>query len=258
MQGALRGFAWLLPLAAALGIYASFASLSLELSDIFSAANRTQMRAYAAQFVPPDVSAAHLAKIWRGTLETLAISIVGTLLAGVLGFAIALPAAGRFGAWLRAPARLLLNFLRSIHELIWAALLVFAAGLGPFAGTLALGAHTAGVLGRLFAETFENTPDDAARALRESGAKPVAAFLYGTLPTVWPQLVAYTLYRWENNIRASTVLGVVGAGGLGQMLHFHLSLFQQAQAMSVIIAMIALVLVVEGASVWWRARLTRA
>ncbi|WP_374758912.1 PhnE/PtxC family ABC transporter permease [Pseudomonas aeruginosa] len=107
---------------------------------------------------------------------------------------------------------------------------------------------------RLFAEALENTPAQPAEALRLAGSGRLAAFAYGTLPGVWPQLVAYTLYRWENNIRMASVLGFVGAGGLGQMLYFSLSLFQQAQAATVILAMLVLVLGVDSLSAWARQR----
>jgi phosphonate transport system permease protein len=134
--------------------------------------------------------------------------------------------------------------------------LVVAAGLGPFAGTLALGVHTTGVLGRLFAESLENVAPQPNEALRHNGATALAAFWYSTFPQVLPQLVSYTLYRLENNIRAATVLGVVGAGGLGQMLYFHLSLFQTREASTVLLAMIALVIAVDFASDRLRKRLT--
>jgi phosphonate transport system permease protein len=235
--------------------WASFAFLSLDVGGLLTADSRAQMGKYVVSFFPPDVSAGYLARIAHGTLETIAISAVGTALAAALGLALALPAAGRFGAVPRAVARLMLNFLRSIPELVWAALMVMAAGLGPFAGTLALTWHTAGVVGRLFAETLENAPAEPARALRLAGSRPALAFLYGTLPNVVPQFVAYSLYRWEINIRMAAILGVVGAGGLGQMLYFSLSLFQQRQALTVIIAMLLLVAIVDGASAWLRRHL---
>jgi phosphonate transport system permease protein len=175
----------------------------------------------------------------------------------VFGLLLALPAAGRFGWPLQSAARLLLNALRAIPELVWAALMVLAAGLGPNAGTLALALHTAGVLGRLFAEALENTPTAPAEAIRLQGGSQVAAFCYGTLPNLWPQLLAYCLYRWENNIRMASVLGFVGAGGLGQMLYVSLSLFQEAQASTVIIAMLVLVLGVDALSSWSRQRWIR-
>ncbi len=235
-------------------LLASFAGLGLDFSGLTEARSLTQMGRFAAGFFPPDLSAAHLAAIGRASLETLAMSALGTLLAAVLGLFLALPAAGRCGVAAGALARLLLNALRSVPELVWAALMVLAAGLGPNAGSLALALHTAGVLGRLFAEALENAPPGPAEALRLAGSGRIAAFAYGTLPAVWPQLVAYLLYRWENNIRMASVLGFVGAGGLGQMLYLSLSLFQQAQAATVILAMLALVLAVDVLSGWARQR----
>jgi phosphonate transport system permease protein len=238
-----------------IAVWASFAYLALDLGQLFSAEAGAQMLKYVVSFFPPDVSADYLAQTWRGSLETIAISAIGTLLAALLGLLLALPASGRFGIVPRVIARLMLNFLRSIPELVWAALMVFAAGLGPFAGTLSLALHTTGVIGRLFAETLENASPEPAQALRFAGSRPALAFLYGTMPGVVPQLVAYSLYRWEINIRMAAILGFVGAGGLGQMLYMTLSLFQQAQAMTVIVAMLALVALVDAASAWLRQHL---
>jgi phosphonate transport system permease protein len=238
-------------------VLASFAYLSLDLGALSSADSLRQMGAYVQRFLEPDLSTKHLTTIGRGALETLAMSALGTLLAAVFGLLLALPAAGRFGWPLQSAARLLLNALRAIPELVWAALMVLAAGLGPNAGTLALVLHTAGVLGRLFAEALENTPTAPAEAIRLQGGSQVAAFCYGTLPNLWPQLLAYCLYRWENNIRMASVLGFVGAGGLGQMLYVSLSLFQEAQASTVIIAMLLLVFGVDALSSWTRQRWVR-
>lgn len=235
--------------------WASFAYLALDLTQLFSREAGTQMRKYVVSFFPPDFSAAYLQRIAVATVETIAISAIGTAIASVLGLLLALPAAGRMGRAARVAARATLNFLRSIPELVWAAFMVMAAGLGPFAGTLALMLHTTGVIGRLFAETLENTPPEPTQALRLAGTRPALAFLYGTMPSVIPQLVAYTLYRWEINIRMAAILGVVGAGGLGQLLYVSLSLFQQQQALTVIIAMLVLVAVVDVASAWLRGRL---
>ncbi len=253
----MRPVHWLLVAVLLAAAWGSFGYLSLDLGQLFSVDAGAQMLKYVVSFFPPDLSPAHLSQTWRGTLETIAISAIGTVLAAVLGLLLALPASGRFGALPRVIARLLLNFLRSIPELVWAALMVFAAGLGPFAGTLALAWHTTGVIGRLFAETLENAPPEPAQALRLIGAGPFVTFLYGTMPTVIAQFVAYTLYRWEINIRMAAVLGVVGAGGLGQMLYMSLSLFQQPQAMTVILAMLVLVVLVDAASAWLRERLVR-
>ena len=237
-----------------LAVLWSFQFLDLDFANLVSADGLGQMGDYASGFLSPDFSAPHLDAIGRGALETLAMSALGTLLAALLGLALALPASGRYGVLALQASRLLLNALRAIPELVWAALMVLAAGLGPNAGTLALALHTAGVLGRLFAEALENTPAEPADAVRLAGGGRVAAFCYGTLPGVWPQLVAYTLYRWENNIRMASVLGFVGAGGLGQMLYISLSLFQEAQAATVILAMLLLVLGVDALSSWTRQR----
>ncbi|MGB2903933.1 MAG: ABC transporter permease subunit, partial [Candidatus Dechloromonas phosphoritropha] len=137
---------------------------------------------------------------------------------------------------------------------VWATLMVLAAGLGPFAGTLALALHTTGVLGRLFAEAIENAPPAPEAALHEAGSGAPLAFIYGSLPLLWPQFIAYSLYRLEMNIRMAAVLGFVGAGGLGQMLYYHLSIFQQAEAATVLAAMLVLVLSVDALSQWVRSR----
>lgn len=239
-------------------VIASFVYLGIDLGALISGDSLSQMAGYVQRFLSPDLSAEHLSAISHGALETLAMSALGTLLAAVFGLLLALPAAGRFGWPLQSAARLLLNALRAIPELVWAALMVLAAGLGPNAGTLALALHTAGVLGRLFAEALENTPTAPAEAIRLQGGSQVAAFCYGTLPNLWPQLLAYSLYRWENNIRMASVLGFVGAGGLGQMLYVSLSLFQEAQASTVILAMLVLVFGVDALSSWTRQRWVRA
>lgn len=242
----------------ALVLWASFAYLNLNLAGLIAADSREYMAKFALAFFPPDTSAEFLAKTARGTLETLAISLVGTLIAALLGLSLALPASGRFGFAPRMSARFMLNVLRSVPELVWASLMVLAAGIGPFAGTLALALHTTGVLGRLFAEALENAPPEPTTTLIEAGSSSAAAFVYGTWPVIFPQVLAYTLYRWEMNIRMATVLGFVGAGGLGQLLYLTLSWFQQTRAATIIIAMLLLVIVVDGVSAWLRRGLARA
>lgn len=251
----MRPVHWAILIALAVVTWGSFAYLSLDFGRVMTGESAHQMWKYMVSFFPPDLSHDYLARIAQGTLETVAISAVGTILAAAFGLILALPAASRIGLLPRMFARFVLNFLRSIPELVWAALMVMAAGLGPFAGALALALHTAGVIGRLFAEALENTSPEPAQALRLSGSRPSLAFLYGTMPNVLPQFVAYLLYRWEINIRMAAILGVVGAGGLGQMLYMSLSLFQQPQALTVITAMLVLVAIVDGASAWLRRRL---
>lgn len=249
--------AFLLGLAAL--VVASFWTLDLQWKAFFSLDAAASMARFVGEFFPPNTSPAFLTKVALASLETLAMSALGTVLAAVLGLLLALAAAhspsNAENGWIRLPTRLLLNALRSIPELVWAALLLISAGLGPFAGTLALALHTSGVLGRLFAESLENAPPGPGFALRAQGVVGFKVFMYATLPQVLAQLMSYTLYRWENNIRAATVLGVVGAGGLGQMLAYHMGLFQMGKTATILAAMLALVALVDGLSQVVRKRL---
>ncbi|MDQ6628193.1 MAG: phosphonate ABC transporter, permease protein PhnE [Pseudomonadota bacterium] len=247
-----------LTLAIASAVVASFAYLAVDYGQLFSHESMRLMVKFVAEFFPPDLSPAFLAKAAWGALQTFAVAAIGTLLAMLGGSLLALPAAGRFGLPARLLARFALNLLRSVPELVWAALMVIAAGLGPFAGTLALALHTTGVLGRLYGDSLENVPPLPERALREAGSGRIAAFAYAALPLVTVQGVAYALYRLEMNIRMAAVLGFVGAGGLGQLLYFHLSIFQQAQSATLLIAMFVLVFAVDSFSAAVRARLAPA
>jgi phosphonate transport system permease protein len=241
-------------------IVASFWSLDLQWGQFLSIDAARSMGRFLAEFFPPDTSPEFVARVAQGAWETLAMSALGTLIAAAVGLALALPASRLHdgdAAWGRAPTRLLLNALRSIPELVWAALLLISAGLGPFAGTLALALHTSGVLGRLFSEAIENAPPGPGTALRVQGIGSGRVFLFATLPQVLPQLMSYTLYRWENNIRAAAILGVVGAGGLGQLLSFHMGLFQMNKTATVLAAMLLLVGLVDAMSNLSRRLLTR-
>jgi len=241
---------WFLLGLAALTV-ASFWTLDLQWAKFLSVDSASKMGKFLGELLSPSVNPAFLQKLAIASLETIAMSALGTLLAAIAGLALALPASRTHAddkALWRGPTRLILNGLRSIPELVWAALLIIAAGLGPFAGTLALALHTTGVLGRLFAEAIENAPPGPAFALRAQGVPAGRVFLYSTLAQILPQLLSYTLYRWENNIRAAAVLGVVGGGGLGQMLAFHMGLFHMNETSSVLIAMILLVAMVDIAS----------
>ena len=249
-------------------VVASFWSLDLQWAQFFSLDAVRSMGRFVGEFFPPDLSPTFLRKVLAGTLETLAMSVLGTALAAAAGLLLAGPASsatdgsggaigGAAARGLRTVTRWLLNVLRAIPELVWAALLLVSAGLGPLAGTLALALHTTGVLGRLFAEAIENAPPGPALALRTQGVGGARVLLYATLPQVLPQVLSYTLYRWENNIRAAAMLGVVGAGGLGQLLAFHMGLFHMGKTATILIAMLALVALVDGLSHLSRRWLTR-
>ena len=254
----LRAAAALLALGAF--IIASFLSLDLQWRQFASVEAMHSMGRFFAEFFPPDVSPDFLSQVAVAAWETLAMSAVGTLLAAIGGVVLALPASRLHEAQrsaIRTPTRWLLNFLRSIPELVWASLLLISAGLGPFAGTLALALHTTGVLGRLFSEAIENLPSEPGDALRSQGVGKARVFLYAILPQVLPQVMSYSLYRWENNIRAAAVLGVVGAGGLGQLLAFHMGLFHMTKTATILGGMLVLVALVDSCSYFLRRGLTR-
>jgi phosphonate transport system permease protein len=232
-------------------VVASFWSLDLQWAQFLSLDAARSMGRFLGEFFPPDTSPDFLRKVALGTWETLAMSALGTLLAAAAGLAAGpagQPPARCRPARARAPRGWLLNALRAIPELVWAALLLIAAGLGPFAGTLALActppACWAGCLPRRW-----KTPRPARRlrCARRAWAQG-RVFLYATLPQVLPQLMSYTLYRWENNIRAAAVLGVVGAGGLGQLLAFHMGLFHMGKTATMLGAMLLLVALVDALS----------
>ncbi|MBI5069147.1 MAG: phosphonate ABC transporter, permease protein PhnE [Deltaproteobacteria bacterium] len=247
--------------------------LELRADLLFSRRALSQMGRFLASLVPPELSARLLRELLPAAAETLAISVLGTALAALLGFALAAlatrPPAGRLDEAgglpgragreaVRLAARAVQNLFRTLPELLWALALVFAVGLGPFAGALALGLHTAGVLGRLYAEALEEVPAGPVAALRAAGAGTVGLGLFAVLPQAWPQLVAYTLYRWEVNVRAAAILGVVGAGGLGQRLHVALSVFDHHRALTLVLAILGLVLAVDALSAALRRRLPGA
>lgn len=241
-------------------VVASFVTLDLQLARLLSVDAAQRIGRFIGELLSPSFEPAFLARLGIASLETIAMSAVGTVLAAIFGLLLALPASRTHAgdrALARSPTRLVLNVLRSIPELVWAALLLISAGLGPLAGTLALALHTTGVLGRLFAETIENAPLAPAFALRAQGVPEGRVFLYSTLPQILPQLLSYSLYRWENNIRAAAILGVVGAGGLGQLLAFHMGLFHMNKTATVLAAMLLLVAIVDASSFALRRWMTR-
>ncbi len=265
--GRRREVAGLVVLVAA--VVGSAAILDLPVRDLVSAAPVRSLAAFWASSFPPDLGPRFLRELGPAALETLGVSVLGTAIAALGGFLLATPASwpvhGGLGegprpiriarAALAWGARAVLNLCRTLPELLWALLLVLAVGLGPFAGALALGIHTAGVLGRLYAEALEEVSPEPVAALEAVGARSGAASLFAALPQAFPQLVAYTLYRWEVNIRASAVLGVVGAGGIGKLLHVSLALFQRHRTLTLVVVIVLMVTAVDLVSGGIRRRL---
>jgi phosphonate transport system permease protein len=139
-------------------------------------------------------------------------------------------------------ARLLLNFLRSIPDLVWVLVCILLVGIGPFAGTLAIGLHTAGVLGKLYAETLEEVPQRPVEALRALGAGPFQLLVWALWPQAKGMLASYTVVRWEMNLRISAILGLVGGGGLGQAIYNNVQLGFYARLGTLLLVIYGLVI----------------
>lgn len=194
---------------------------------------------------PPDFSKLPDA-IWP-TLETIDIAIFGTIGGIVLALPLSVLAASNVAPtrWLYYIARGLIGFARAVPDLVWALLFVTAVGLGPFPGGLALAVHSVGMLGRLYAETIENMDMAPIDALSLTGASRLQVFTHGVLPTVLPALAGIGLYRLDENIRSSLVLGFVGAGGIGFQLLTAMNLFQYREVSLLLIIVFVIVFLAE-------------
>jgi phosphonate transport system permease protein len=188
---------------------------------------------------------------------TLKIATLGTLLAAILGAPLGVLSAHNVHAPkpIQLLARLILDIARSIHTLVFGLLIVGIIGLGPTAGILAIALHAMGTWGKLFAESIEQLDMRAIEAVQATGANPAQVFLFGALPALMPAMVSNHLYLWEYNIRDSTVLGLIGAGGLGLLVSEAVSLFQWGRLSSCLIAIVAMVIAFDAISRRIRQRL---
>lgn len=245
----------------------------LQLADfaparLFDAGNLSVMGNFLGTFLPPERSPEFLGLLLRATLETLAMATAGIALAMLLAWPLAVlvtrvlsisrlgPANRRpLGLVLRGAGRALLTLLRGIPELVWALVFVRVFGLGPAAGVVALAITYGGMLGKVYAEILESTDGAPARALLEGGAGRGGALFYGLLPNALPELVSYTVYRWECAVRASVVMGFVGAGGLGQLMDQSMKMFNGGEAASILITFLMLVMLADLLSGWLRRQL---
>jgi phosphonate transport system permease protein len=252
----------------------SYVGTEFSLRGLLGGESASQILTYIKKLFPPDLSKDFLLKTGYWILETFAMSFLGTILAVLIAFSLVFLSSRnlmftgllfemeRHSPWVRALrtalyliAKATLNLLRTVPHLVWALILVFAIGLGPFPGMLALGIHTGGVLGRLFGEVIENVETQPIEALQATGASRLQILFYGILPQILPECVAYTLYRWEVNIREAVILGYVGAGGLGQQIQIAISLFLEHRLLTLIIAIYLIVTAVDALSASIRSRL---
>jgi phosphonate transport system permease protein len=197
---------------------------------------------FLGRMLPPNW--AYAQNLLRPAIETVQIALWGTLLGVVLALPVCFfaarnlsPHAGIFHA-----LRQVLNVMRGINEIILALIFVAAVGLGPFAGVLAIAVHGAGMLGKFFAEAIEEIDEGPLDALRAAGAGTLQRIVFGVLPQVLPTWTGVILYRFETNIRVSTVLGMVGAGGIGFELISSMKLFRYEDTATCVIVILVLVL----------------
>jgi phosphonate transport system permease protein len=211
------------------------------------------MARYASGFFPPNFTD------WRDylveLLVTLQIAVWGTALALLCSVPLALLAAANITPWwIHHPVRRVLDACRSINEMVFALLFVVAVGLGPFAGVLALWVHTTGVLAKLFSEAVEAIDPQPVEGIRATGANVLHEIFYSVIPQVLPLWVSYSLYRFEANVRSASVVGMVGAGGIGMVLWDVIRGFQYAQTAAVLILLVVAVSVIDVLSSYLRKR----
>jgi len=206
--------------------------------------NRANMLLYLKGFLTPDFLE------WRSYLEemliTIQIAIWGTLLAIIFAVPFGILSASNIAPlWVYQPVRRVMDFFRSVNEMIFAMLFISAVGLGPFAGVLALFLHTTGILAKLFSEAVESIDPQPVEGIRATGANRLEEIVYGVIPQVMPLWISYSLYRFESNVRSASVVGMVGAGGIGMLLWDAIRGFQYGSTAAIMLIIVGTVIVLD-------------
>ncbi|MBB1597765.1 phosphonate ABC transporter, permease protein PhnE [Achromobacter sp. UMC46] len=245
LPSSVKGWALVAIMVAATLAALQWSAQGAQLSASELAAGVPQIADFLSRTFPPDWSI--LQSLTAPAIETVQIAVWGTLL-GVLGAVPVSFLAARnlnVNRWLYGATRQVLNVVRSINELILALVFVAAVGLGPFPGVLALAVHGVGMLGKFFAESIEEIDEGPLEALRATGARPLQVIVFGVLPQVITAWIAVILYRFEVNLRSATVLGMVGAGGLGFELVSSLKLFKYQETATCIVVITFMVIAAD-------------
>lgn len=212
------------------------------------------MADYISRYFPPDFTDWRL--YLQDTIETIAMGLWGTILAAVVAVPLAVFASENLcPSWIVFPIRRALDAMRAINEVVFALIFVVAVGLGPFAGVLALFVHTAGTLGKLFSEAIEAIDPGPVEGIRATGASKLQEIVFGVIPQVLPLWTSFTLYRFEANVRSASVLGIVGAGGIGVSLYQSFRSFKYPKVCAILIFLIVAVAVIDTVSSKLRQRL---
>lgn len=256
---------------AVIGLAILWPMMQLAQFDVFALFEDSNLKVFTnflIQFFPPNLQLSFLALVLKATLETLAMATAGIALAMLMAIPLGLiityslsisrigPASGHRIAKLgRYLARMLMLLLRGIPEIVWALLLVRVFGLGPIAGVLAIAITYGGMLAKVYSEILETENTLPARALLMLGSGRINAFLYGLLPGASQELASYTIYRWECAVRASVVMGFVGAGGLGQLMDQSMKMLNGGEVSTILIMFLLLVLLADYISLFIRRQL---
>jgi phosphonate transport system permease protein len=210
-----------------------------------------------ADSLPPDFRRA--AKWGRPLLDTLAMSLAGTAIAFLCALPLSALASGLVGgAWVRRAVRFVMNVTRSIPLVVWGIACVAAVGFGPLPGALALAIHSTGALGEFFAEILEHVDPAPGDALRSQGVSRLGVLRFAVLPQILPRVMDVSLYRWEHNVRAATLMGVIGAGGIGLEIMTAFQLFEYREAIALVVVLLIVVTAINTLSGMVRGRFLRA
>lgn len=207
-------------------------------------ADSSNMAIYLSEFFPPNFTD------WRAYVHEMIITVQIALWGTVLAVICAVPfgllcSANITPTWVHQPVRRLMDAARAINEMVFAMLFIVAVGLGPFAGVLALWVHTTGILAKLFSEAVESIDPRPVEGIRATGANLLEEIVYGVIPQVMPLWVSYALYRFESNVRSASVVGMVGAGGIGVILYEVIRSFQYAETAAVMLIIVIVVTLID-------------
>src|SRR3989338_8894558 len=215
------------------------------------------MADFIKRMFPPDIS--NLGRFLLKAVETLQMAIVGSSLGALVALPLSFLAARNIMPYkfVYHSVRGIFDIFRGINEIVWGLIFVAMVGLGPFPGVLALAAHVTGALGRYFSEAIETVDSEVIKAIISTGANKVQVIIRGIFPQVKPLFVNYMLYYLENNFRAATVLGLVGAGGIGMELLTSMRLFRNREVLTILIIMVAMVTFIDRFSAYIRKKITK-
>ena len=259
-----------------LGMLIASQTLQVRWSQLFSWHSISQVGVFASGFLKPTMDLPFVLKALESMGETMVMAAFATTLAALIAGVLA-PFAARQLSWLgylqswgqqgfirSGPflgmwllVRFFYQVLRAVPDLVWALLFVVWVGAGPVAGTLAVAIHTTGILGRLFGEVYEDIDASVPRTLEAMGNQRFAVWAYGVLPQAVKPLLAFTLFRFEVNVRATAMVGFLGAGGIGDAIHTAVSLFHFADLATLLMVLIMAVAVIDSVSSTLRTRMLK-